>query len=457
MTAPTARDSNCLRFLHISDLHFNTLDNDHLDPFADIRNQLQRDLSTLVERIGPVDAILVGGDIAHKAHKVEYQRAGKWFDDLCQQVNLPVDRLFVVPGNHDVDRQIASNYASIRDAHLKLRSCQIHNVDSEIRTYFRDQEDKNRLFRAIEEYNIFAQTYGCQFDAEKPYWEYIFPFASGIKLILRGINSTLVSNALDSDESEKLKLVIGKGQATCENKTDSIYMVMCHHPPSWLRDRSDIESILNSRATIQLYGHIHEFQTETGGLGKSLKIQAGAVQPDLVETPFSPCYNLIQLDLNLGEPQTLNVQVWSRTWNPNTHGFRADFTDAGAEYLEVQLPVQVSPQIIPTRLEQPILSDTITSSEEQAQTSEFLEVTTLDKIRKIQYRLNKLHFPDFLEIAGSLNLINDEDERVSSGRDLKSIVFTRAAKQHLLYTLWELTSEKLALDEENPFSSEVPK
>ncbi len=49
--------------------------------------------------------LLVTGDIAFNGLKKEYDLAKKFFDDLLRTLDLGHDRIFIVPGNHDVNRK----------------------------------------------------------------------------------------------------------------------------------------------------------------------------------------------------------------------------------------------------------------------------------------------------------------------------------------------------------------
>ena len=45
----------------------------------------------------------MSGDVAYSGKEEEYVRAKRFFDKLLSTLKLPAERLFIVPGNHDVD------------------------------------------------------------------------------------------------------------------------------------------------------------------------------------------------------------------------------------------------------------------------------------------------------------------------------------------------------------------
>ena len=79
---------------------------------------------------GFVDAILVGGDIAFKGSPAEYKVARAWLLELARQCGCPPEGIYVVPGNHDVDRGVCARLMAISNAqdaiaaaHPDARAC----------------------------------------------------------------------------------------------------------------------------------------------------------------------------------------------------------------------------------------------------------------------------------------------------------------------------------------------
>src|SRR4051794_33157633 len=102
--------------LHLSDIHFRFGESgDIFDPDSDLRNELERDVVRLRgTRIEKVDGILVTGDIAFAGKKEEYERASAWLERLCDLLGCARDNVWVVPGNHDVDREVIKNSETLR-------------------------------------------------------------------------------------------------------------------------------------------------------------------------------------------------------------------------------------------------------------------------------------------------------------------------------------------------------
>jgi 3',5'-cyclic AMP phosphodiesterase CpdA len=54
----------------------------------------------------PFDLVAFTGDLADWGHPTDYPGAIAFLKETCKALEVPLDRLFVVPGNHDVDRTI---------------------------------------------------------------------------------------------------------------------------------------------------------------------------------------------------------------------------------------------------------------------------------------------------------------------------------------------------------------
>ena len=55
---------------------------------------------------GPIDLVVFTGDLGDWGHPTDYPRAIAFLRETCGVLNVPLERLFVVPGNHDIDRTV---------------------------------------------------------------------------------------------------------------------------------------------------------------------------------------------------------------------------------------------------------------------------------------------------------------------------------------------------------------
>jgi len=94
-----------LTWLHLSDWHQKGADFDR----TVVRDALLEDIRNRRERISrdlaAVDFIVFSGDLAFSGQLVEYEAARhQLLDPLLKVLNLVPERLFLTPGNHDLNR-----------------------------------------------------------------------------------------------------------------------------------------------------------------------------------------------------------------------------------------------------------------------------------------------------------------------------------------------------------------
>ncbi|MDC3953846.1 metallophosphoesterase family protein [Polyangium jinanense] len=93
-----------IRFLHLSDLH--------LRPQRVKRYDQDRVLRGLVDFLEqdhqrfPLDLIFITGDLAHSGKPEEFELVVDLFQRILDVTGVPPSHFFVVPGNHDVDRDV---------------------------------------------------------------------------------------------------------------------------------------------------------------------------------------------------------------------------------------------------------------------------------------------------------------------------------------------------------------
>src|SRR5947209_613163 len=90
-------------WLHISDFHIQ--DGDSYDRDVVLR-ALVRSAKIFCSRGRVPDLIFATGDIAHSGKPTQYDLATDFFDQLLAATGLDRRYLFVIPGNHDVDRDL---------------------------------------------------------------------------------------------------------------------------------------------------------------------------------------------------------------------------------------------------------------------------------------------------------------------------------------------------------------
>lgn len=424
--------SQQLVLLHLCDIHFfERRLNGTWDLDADVRNELERDAGEVVKTLGSVDALLVTGDIALAGSKAEYETARKWLAKLCTIVRCRPENVWVVPGNHDVDRNVITGSAALREFHSGLRSCDASRIDRKLEELLEDETAGPTLIKPFENYNQFARGFECQFDSNQLHWEHDLILNASLVLRLRGINSALVSTQQDDNGSNKL--IIGSPQFTMPRETGVFYLVLCHHPLDWIVDYERMEQMLNSRATLQLFGHKHsQGITQINGC---VRLAAGAVHPAREDCNWKPTYNFLTLqgEMRNHNPE-LHLRIWCREWDDSTTKFGPKHYE-GRVFYECIIPLKdkgITNQA--GSIEQAVAE----SREETSHTAVEVPVTdtkapSVSSKRKLIFQFFSLPFQERMAIAVKLELLSEGDESLNE-EELFKKVLVRVRERNLIDT-----------------------
>ena len=281
-----------LLLLHISDIHFqHPLCHTEQDPELSFRQELVFHSAQQASQLGDVDAILVTGDIAFKGIKEEFAAATIWLEQLADAVGCNKRRIYVVPGNHDVDRGQFDKVEGARDAVAVIANANRNEErENKLAAQLRDRDP--RLFAAITDFNQFAAKYDCQCYPGRLRWSTTLRIDHRTIVRLHGLNSTLISGIKGTDH--KGTLFMGAPQLNVSRAPGTVNLVMAHHPPEWISDQDDIETRLLGAPNIVLFGHRH-VQKIRRDMGGPIVLFAGSVNPDRRESGWEPAYNFLEL------------------------------------------------------------------------------------------------------------------------------------------------------------------
>lgn len=299
------------RFLHLSDIHFSCKNTTvGFDPDMDVRNEVVRDIRAQVAEIGPVNAILVSGDIGYSGKKNEYDDAASWLDQVCVAAGCSTSSVYVCPGNHDVDRSVLLANGTIQDIHDAVRGKPSwHEQEAHLLRRLQEPAASRLLYEPLQEFNEFAARYECSFYSDNYAWDKDFPLNDGSILRLRAMNSAILSGP--SDESGTLCL---SSRAWTLQRHDGVeYMVMSHHPPGWLMDGSEAQVSFDAKSRIQLFGHEHDQRLLAGR--DFVRLFAGSINPHRSEPAWRPGYNIIDVSIDTSKGiREMLVDVRQREW-----------------------------------------------------------------------------------------------------------------------------------------------
>lgn len=286
------------------------------------------DLARQVGELGNVGAILIGGDVAFRAAQDEYTTAWEWIQQLAEISGCPMERIFVVPGNHDIDRSIIRNSMATQAAQHMLESAPPQNKDWMLRQLLADEASGQALFAAHSAYNSFAAPLGCQIWPAKPFWHQDLQLDGGVTLRIYGLTSTLLSGQHGENDVAG-KLYLGPRQTVLDPVPNTANLVLVHHPLDWLNDSDAVDDALTTRAAFHLFGHKHR---QRAVMADHVRIGAAAVNPSRNEQPYQPGYNLLGLEVvGQGEDRHIKVELRQRRLQDNPERFVAVLTAGGTE------------------------------------------------------------------------------------------------------------------------------
>ncbi len=436
-------------FLHLSDIHFSRHSSTAYDPDLDVRRQLVADAVALKGQVKACSGIFVSGDIAFSGKPDEYGKARDWLREICHQLDCPEEAVWVIPGNHDVDREAFRKSTFIQDKHQKLRTGDAAKgeLEREMLRLHEDLEAFDSLHRAFSAYIKFAGGYGCKPKPGLLYWEDDLPLSDGSMLQIRGCNSAIASRGTPPDDENHNRLVVGRQQMLPPVDYGVTYLLMCHHPLDWLHDRDAVKDGLKARTRVALFGHKHVQRIDR--LDDTLMVMAGAVHPDRGEAGWQPRYNYLRLSVpeNAGERHLL-VEIWPRSWDDENKVFKAETDARGAERRVYQLPLPVwtPPPKSAAPAPEPLVAST--------------EVTGEGKIvnpkRRLVYRFHGLPYIRKLEVVTKLRLVAESDENLKE-EERYPLYFRRAEENGILDLLWAAVEAQHGVDlpGENPFAKKA--
>ena len=441
--------SDLMKILHFSDVHMTTEGADtQFDRDAKIRAAIMDDLGK--EGRDKFDAILITGDIAYHGQTDEFARAKKWLDEVQAKTNSAIDSIYVIPGNHDVNRSTLSKSSSLWDLHQSLRN----EMPDEERYASLDKklQDPFDFLTGLVEYRSFASEFGCPTDPGKLAWVHVLDqtLEDGSLVRLHGLNSVLISDG----EDKKANLLLGPVQFH-HFSPDPAYVnvALCHHPSTWLIDGNNAEDFFRNQSHVVLCGHEHDSRAYK--VGSSLRIFAGAVHPNPRESHWEPCYHVLHLSIDTTGKRTLVAQVETRIWLDHDKCFGPRPVKGGTPF---QIETMELPDWKPSRPVQATVLDSKPAAPAVSSPKAMIAdlPMTSDAIasarRRLYMHFHRLGVISRLEAAMESGVWEDGDDALT-GPTRWSRIFERAEKKDKLAALWNSVAAKdpVLSTQKNPF------
>ena len=451
-----------LIFVHLSDIHFTKKSGDSFDLDRDTRTQVENDLTTLLQAVGSPTGILVTGDVAYSGKRDEYDRATDWLSRLCDRIGCPPESVWVIPGNHDVDRATVDASKMLRDVRSRVRQTSLDQLDKEIEEILTDAAYSRIALTPTKEYVRFASRFGCEISApNRLSWTAVFKLDDEVELQMHGLTSTIFSDKHDNREENKL--VLGSFQAVKEQQDGVMHMALCHHPPDWLRDGDSVTHMLNLRVDIQMFGHKHVHRVQHidyQNVHETVILSSGAMHPERGEQDWTPRYNVLTVHTETEDTdRKLVLRIFPRTWDSDSMRFTQDkiAEEDGSITYRLPLPAAKADALVPPDGAKSAEAVANVESRTEETEAEMDENSTegyhdIGPARHLTYRFLTLHYHEIMRIAADLDLLRDDDEGLRDHEVYKRI-FQRAKHSEKLADLWDAveTNHDNGRSAPNPF------
>jgi predicted MPP superfamily phosphohydrolase len=244
-------NSNTFQILHISDLHIKDDKKEKFDRKVVLDPLIAKVKGDLKDGFSP-EIIVVTGDIAFKGLRSEYGLAKIFFDDLLLALKLPSERLFIVPGNHDVNRK-----------KYRPKDIPVYDNMPELNQELEDEAYRADLLKGMTDYFDFIQTHYSHLKSDHgslvPF-VYDFVAKCGKKIGIVGLNSAWMCRRSPDERTIAIgEYQIVKAIESLDKKGEkNLRISMFHHPLFWLWpvDRKICRKYLDNY--VILCGHLHD-------------------------------------------------------------------------------------------------------------------------------------------------------------------------------------------------------
>lgn len=203
------------------------------------------------------------GDIAYgqtgaQPLALQYVAATTFFNDLLARCGLSADRLFIVPGNHDVNRSAVN----------KLAETQYRQMAKEWRKHERIVNENlansaleyTQAMARLKEYLAFFKTICPHITTVNEHANYVCStLVNGLEIQIIGLNSAWACNGTEDHRSV---WVAAEAQLANVVHDQSFRIGLIHHPLEWITkaDSTVLEGRLGKDIHVLLHGHEHEFR-----------------------------------------------------------------------------------------------------------------------------------------------------------------------------------------------------
>ena len=316
-----------LQFLHISDIHGKgPAERELWRRRRVLGDGWRRNLETILEEEGPLHFVLFTGDAAHTGDPAEYDELTGFFTALCDELQLGMDRLFLVPGNHDIRRSVQKPVWESMRSRLGVSS-DLLGISRWMNGFGgpplgfaaswkdeileRQSGYRDWVRSGLGQPDLVPDGLGFRRSVTLPLWQ--FP------IHIVGLDTSW----LCGDNADAGHLLVTENQAARHlynaqgASLPGLRLVLMHHPLHELADKAGIRRLLSETADLVLRGHLH--QTELSEwIDPDRRLRELAVgslyEGGLADTYGNSC-QFVRLELS-AEGRPIEAAIRFRTYSP---------------------------------------------------------------------------------------------------------------------------------------------
>ena len=331
-----------LRILHLSDLHERgPREGERWRRRRVLGSAWEANLDSMCEG-GTPDLVCFTGDIADWGLETEYEQATVFLHALIERVGLPMDRLFLVPGNHDIQRTVANDAWSDLRRDLPQADRQAVSrwmAGGAAPLGFEDRQRRQLLERQDAYRRWVAEDLGLPHlvggGGAHPHlgWHHTLrlpgePSGDGkpesFNLHLIGLDSAWFAG--DDSDAGKLRLTPDQvmRQVTDDQgkPLEGLRIALVHHPLDDLADGAECRRLLADHVDLLLRGHLHESEpNEWADPERRLRqVAAGCLYEGHGADEYPNACTVVEIGLDAeGRPQ--RYQLRFRGWSSRGHWY----------------------------------------------------------------------------------------------------------------------------------------
>jgi hypothetical protein len=331
-----------LRILHISDLHARGSDRGKHERWRRHRvlgDQWQVNLDELLNDGPPFDLVCFTGDLADWGRPSEYSEATEFIvRQILEPLRVPRSRFFIVPGNHDVQRNTR------QDIWTSMREAAARSAPVEFSRWLAGEKPP---------FGVESGWAEALLTRQRPFWDWVaasdglgrpelLPSKSPhgrlgyrvrvelpdlpFPVHLVGLDSSWMSG--DDNDQGKLRLTEDQVGILCTQRGEALpgfRLALVHHPIDHLSDSGPCARLLADYADLLLRGHLHEPSvSEWADPDGSLRqIAAGCLYEGEQGNRWPNSFQVIDAVLDdRGRP--LRFKLRFRSWSPKAEYWHDD-------------------------------------------------------------------------------------------------------------------------------------